>query len=67
MSTPEFHAAGAPRTSPAGPAVATVPAHLLASRTAKVRDCHLTRKAIVYIRQSSPQQVAEHKESAARQ
>jgi DNA invertase Pin-like site-specific DNA recombinase len=44
-----------------------VPAHLLASRIAKVRDGHLTRKAIVYIRQSSPQQVAEHKESAARQ
>jgi DNA invertase Pin-like site-specific DNA recombinase len=46
---------------------AVVPAHLLASRAAKVRDCHLDRKAIVYIRQSSPQQVAEHKESAARQ
>jgi DNA invertase Pin-like site-specific DNA recombinase len=40
---------------------------LLAARAAKIRDCHLTRKAIVYIRQSSPQQVAEHKESAARQ
>jgi DNA invertase Pin-like site-specific DNA recombinase len=39
----------------------------MAARTAKVRDGHLNRKAIVYIRQSSPQQVAEHKESAARQ
>ena len=67
MSSPEFYAAGAPRMSAPGPAVASVPAHLLASRTAKVRDSHLTRKAIVYIRQSSPQQVAEHKESAARQ
>jgi DNA invertase Pin-like site-specific DNA recombinase len=66
MSTPEFHPAPAPPPSPAGPA-ATVPAHLLASRAAKVRDGHLTRKAIVYVRQSSPQQVAEHKESAARQ
>src|SRR5437763_12186247 len=56
MNTPECHAAGA-----------AVPAHLLASRTAKVRDSHLERKAIVYIRQSSPQQVVEHKESAARQ
>ena len=65
MSTPEANAAPAPHTSPACPAA--VPAHLMASRTAKVRDCHLDRKAIVYIRQSSPQQVAEHKESAARQ
>jgi DNA invertase Pin-like site-specific DNA recombinase len=44
-----------------------VPAHLLALRPAKVRDHHRDRKAIVYIRQSSPQQVAEHKESTARQ
>ena len=44
----------------AGPAI--LPAHLLAARSAKVRDHHLDRKAIVYIRQSSPQQVAEHKE-----
>lgn len=49
----------------AGPA--TLPAHLLAARSAKVRDHHRDRKAIVYIRQSSPQQVAEHKESTARQ
>jgi DNA invertase Pin-like site-specific DNA recombinase len=40
---------------------------LLALLPAKVRGHHLDRKAIVYIRQSSPQQVAEHKESAARQ
>jgi DNA invertase Pin-like site-specific DNA recombinase len=39
----------------------------LAARAAKVRDHHLARKAIVYIRQSSLQQVAEHKESTARQ
>src|SRR5579859_1186795 len=67
MSTLESFATPASRTPPAPPAFVAVPAHLLASRTAKVRDHHLTRKAIVYIRQSSPQQVAEHKESAARQ
>jgi DNA invertase Pin-like site-specific DNA recombinase len=39
----------------------------LALRFAKIRDHHLARKAIVYVRQSSPQQVAEHKESTARQ
>src|SRR5438105_5787322 len=33
----------------------------------KLRDWHLQRKAIVYIRQSTPQQVIEHRESAARQ
>ena len=55
MSTPEKRAVGA------------VPAHLEALRIAKILDHHLARKAIVYVRQSSPQQVAEHKESAARQ
>ena len=63
MSTPEF--TSAPLPSPACPVRA--PAHLLALRPAKVRDHHLDRKAIVYIRQSSPQQVTEHKESTARQ
>jgi DNA invertase Pin-like site-specific DNA recombinase len=51
--------------SPACPAI--VPANVLALRPAKIRDHHLHRKAVVYIRQSSPQQVAEHKESTARQ
>jgi DNA invertase Pin-like site-specific DNA recombinase len=57
-----------PSTTGASPACpVAVPAHLLALRPAKVREHHLDRKAIVYIRQSSPQQVAEHKESTARQ
>ena len=33
----------------------------------KVKPIHLARRAIVYVRQSTPQQVAEHKESTARQ
>jgi DNA invertase Pin-like site-specific DNA recombinase len=33
----------------------------------KVRDGHWQRKAVVYIRQSTPQQVVEHRESADRQ
>jgi DNA invertase Pin-like site-specific DNA recombinase len=33
----------------------------------KIRPWHLQRKAIVYIRQSTPQQVLEHRESADRQ
>lgn len=65
MSTPESHApAPIPFTS-ACPV--DVPAHLLAAAAAKVRDHHRDRKAIVYVRQSSPQQAAEHKESTARQ
>jgi DNA invertase Pin-like site-specific DNA recombinase len=67
MSTPEFSTVPPAHLPPACPAAAALPAHLMASRTAKVRDCHLNRTAIVYIRQSSPQQVAEHKESTARQ
>jgi DNA invertase Pin-like site-specific DNA recombinase len=33
----------------------------------KIRDWHLQRKALVYIRQSTTQQVTEHRESADRQ
>jgi DNA invertase Pin-like site-specific DNA recombinase len=35
--------------------------------SAKLRDYHLARLAIVYVRQSSPQQVLDHRESTARQ
>jgi DNA invertase Pin-like site-specific DNA recombinase len=54
-------------TTPETRAVAVVPAHLESLRIAKILAHHLARKAIVYVRQSSPQQVAEHRESAARQ
>jgi DNA invertase Pin-like site-specific DNA recombinase len=36
-------------------------------RSSRVRDRHLDRLAVVYIRQSSPQQVLDHKESRQRQ
>jgi DNA invertase Pin-like site-specific DNA recombinase len=65
MSDLEITARPTPPPRPTAPAV--VPARLLALLPAKVRAHHLDRKAIVYVRQSSPQQVAEHKESAARQ
>jgi DNA invertase Pin-like site-specific DNA recombinase len=65
MKTPETTAAPTTTASPTG--AAAVPAHLLALCPAKVQQHHLDRKAIVYVRQSSPQQVAEHKESTARQ
>jgi DNA invertase Pin-like site-specific DNA recombinase len=37
------------------------------SRGTKIRDRHLDRMAIVYVRQSSPQQVLDHRESRERQ
>lgn len=36
-------------------------------RSNKIRPWHLQRRAVVYVRQSSPQQVLEHRESTARQ
>ena len=66
MSTPESANTTVP-TSLNPPLVVPLPAHLLSSGTAKIRDQQRARKAIVYIRQSSPQQVAENKESTARQ
>ena len=38
-----------------------------ALRSSKLRAWHLDRVAMVYVRQSTPQQVLEHKESTARQ
>src|SRR5215208_698697 len=38
-----------------------------AQRSDKIADEHLQRLAIVYVRQSTPQQVLEHRESTARQ
>ena len=40
---------------------------MLSLPSSKVKDWHLQRKAVVYIRQSTPQQVLEHRESADRQ
>jgi DNA invertase Pin-like site-specific DNA recombinase len=36
-------------------------------RSPKLRPCHLDRLAVVYVRQSTPQQVLDHQESTARQ
>jgi hypothetical protein len=35
--------------------------------SSKIRDVHVNKLAIVYVRQSSPQQVLENRESTARQ
>ena len=36
-------------------------------RSPKLRPWHLDRSALVYVRQSTPQQVSDHQESSARQ
>ena len=36
-------------------------------RPPKIKDWHLDRAAVVYVRQSTPQQVCDHQESTARQ
>lgn len=48
-----------------GPSPVRVPTGVLAS--AKVRPTHLMRNAIVYVRQSTPQQLLDNKESTSRQ
>ncbi|MFO0846895.1 MAG: recombinase family protein [Gemmataceae bacterium] len=37
------------------------------ARSPKLKPWHLDRRAVVYVRQSTPQQVADHRESTARQ
>jgi DNA invertase Pin-like site-specific DNA recombinase len=39
----------------------------VALRSSKIQDYHLTRLAVVYVRQSSPQQILNHRESCERQ
>ena len=41
--------------------------HAVSLRSEKITDQHLQRLAIVYVRQSTQQQVLEHRESTARQ
>jgi len=50
-------------TAPARPAAATFGL----GSTSKIRDTHLNRLAMVYVRQSTPQQVLENRESRERQ
>src|SRR5437764_8955689 len=55
------------RAGPRAPAAAASSDMGLSPASPKVRPWHLQRKAIVYIRQSAPQQVLDHRESADRQ
>jgi DNA invertase Pin-like site-specific DNA recombinase len=60
MSRADSH--DAPRTHPADP-----PPAIPLSASAKVKPHHLSRLAVVYVRQSSPGQVLHNRESTARQ
>src|SRR3979411_1387676 len=51
------------RSAPTRPVAAT----LGFGSTAKIRDVHMNRLALVYVRQSTPQQVLENRESRERQ
>src|SRR5947208_13006354 len=58
------------KTAESSRRVSSEPATSLArvrSTSSKIRDGHLDKLAVVYIRQSSPQQVQENRESTARQ
>ena len=70
MKSVDIQQAGIPLLDPPAATVyesrlANEPAMPLVSH--KIRVWHLQRKAIIYIRQSTPQQVLEHRESADRQ
>jgi DNA invertase Pin-like site-specific DNA recombinase len=57
---------GEDRASPSAPARPAAAMFGLGS-TSKIRDTHLNRLAMVYVRQSTPQQVLENRESRERQ
>ena len=63
MNATEIASAAAPSASGASIAISQFPP----LRSAKIQSEHLEKLAIVYVRQSSPQQVFENRESTARQ
>jgi len=56
-----------PVTASATSVTAGAPPYQEGWRSSKMRPRHLEREALVYVRQSSPHQMAEHGESLARQ
>ena len=67
MSQPENASAPQP-SSPSQPSPQSgSSSRVLPLRSAKIHDRHLQRLAIVYVRQSTPQQILEHRESLQRQ
>jgi hypothetical protein len=67
MSSPETRTSAATASGAAPPEVTACGPLAAGGRPGKIRPHHLERLAIVYVRQSSPQQIVEHPESRARQ
>ena len=63
MSSPPFATTAAPAPKTMQPSPPRTPTRCLPWRSAKVQDQHRAKLAIVYVRQSSPHQVLEHRES----
>src|SRR5262245_14090495 len=66
MSKPDRSPAPSPSSGQQPPKVFVTPSSLRL-RSSKIQGCHLERWAIVYVRQSTPQQIHEHRESRERQ
>src|SRR5438132_11586535 len=67
MSNADFAATPSAASSTLLPTKPPTTVRPLPLRPAKIQDRHLAQLAIVYVRQSSPQQVLEHRESRERQ
>jgi DNA invertase Pin-like site-specific DNA recombinase len=61
------HPIGSPAEKSPATGVVHRPSNCLSFRSPKIQTCHVERRAIVYIRQSTPAQVIEHQESKDRQ
>jgi DNA invertase Pin-like site-specific DNA recombinase len=66
MSKPDPSALPPPSADQRPPQVVTVRSPLR-PRSGKIQGCHLERRAVVYVRQSTPQQIHENRESRERQ
>ncbi len=67
MSKPDKHPSAPPTSDGQEHSQAMPAVRPAALRSSKIQDYHLTRLAVVYIRQSTPQQILDHRESRERQ
>ena len=72
MSSTTIHQAPQCNSRPTTPTEASPPtsphdSRVIRHRSDKITDAHFERMAVVYVRQSTQQQVLEHRESTARQ
>lgn len=67
MSSPDLALKSSALLDPVYPTKLSTTTGHLSFRSSKIQDAHLAKLAIVYVRQSSPHQVLEHRESRERQ